>query len=81
MSGENEIECPDCHGEGFIRVNEWPFGPMCYCCNGKGWRAMTDEERDDASENAWSDMCESEPPVSMAEQHQRAWQQKQDLRR
>lgn len=74
-----EIECPECDGEGFIRTNGWPFGPNCTACNGEGWRPMTDEELEAAAERQQEDNA-SEPPITMAEQHRAAWQQKQDLR-
>ena len=62
-----EIECPNCKGEGFIRHNQWPFGPTCTDCAGIGWRAMTDDEASDAAESALSDACEGEPPMSFSE--------------
>jgi hypothetical protein len=71
----DEIECPDCEGWGMSRFGEpgpclvgFPGVDICPACNGKGWREPTDEERDDAAANAFSDMCESEPPLSFAEQ-------------
>jgi len=75
-----EIECPECDGEGFIRTNQWPFGPTCAACNGEGWRPMTDDELDAAAERQAEDAA-SEPPVTLAEQHRAAWEQKQELRR
>ena len=82
MDTVNKIECPDCMGEGEYEhphlegayggshaIN--PPDPVmieCEACHGKGWREMTDDERDTASENAFSDMCEGEPPLSFAEQ-------------
>jgi len=66
-----KIECPDCNGEGFVRVNQWPYGPTCPFCSGAGWREMTQDEADDAAADAFSDMCEGEPPVGLIERH---WQ-------
>lgn len=75
-----EIECPDCEGWGFLKAGSLPCGPICNCCKGKGWRPMTDDELDAAAEKqAEADL--SEPPVTLAEQHRAAWDQKQELRR
>ena len=63
-----EIECPECEGLGFfpplVRMGETT---ECEHCAGTGWRQMTDEEHADACADAYSDMCESEPPMSAAE--------------
>lgn len=69
----DEIECPSCGGEGFDIA-------VCAACNGEGWRPMTGDELDAASERQAEDAM-SEPPVTMAEQYRAAWGQKQDLRR
>lgn len=71
-----EIECPKCDNLGFM----WPFGPICSECHGTGWRAMTPDEEADAAERQEQERIHGEPPVTMAEQHRAAWQQKQDLR-
>lgn len=74
-----DIECTQCSGEGFIRTNGWPFGPACEACNGEGWRPMTDDEVADAAEREHEAMCEGEPPFTMAEQYQRAAEEKRRL--
>ncbi len=43
-------------------------------------RPMTQDEIDDAAADAFSDMCEGEPPISAAERHQIAAEQKRRLR-
>ena len=66
----NYIECQDCDGEGVIWNNADPTSGQsvqCYACHGEGWREMTEDEANDAAADAWSDLCESEPPMSMAE--------------
>ncbi len=70
MTHLDEIECPDCEGEGRIWNNADPTSGQCAACDacgGGGWREETDEERDDRSANAFSDMCAGEPPLTMAE--------------
>ena len=92
MIGHPEIECPACNGEGEVEhpylpnhpgpQDECPPDPVmvdCEGCDGKGWRPMTDDELDAAAERQAEDTM-SEPPVTLAEQHRAAWQQKQDLR-
>lgn len=77
-----EIECHDCDGWGFIPpVKRMGETLDCEHCNGTGWREETDEEAADRSADAYSDMCEGEPPLSMQEQYEAAWRQKQELRR
>lgn len=83
MSDASEIECPDCGGHGHILKRDLRLGPgmhemTCEACNGHGWRAMTQDEIDDAAADAFSDMCEGEPPISMREAHEAAWQQHQE---
>lgn len=63
-----DIECPTCDAHG------------CVECNFTGWRPMTADEEADAAEAAEQERIHGEPPVTMAEQHQRDWQQKQELR-
>lgn len=72
----HEIECPKCDNLGFM----WPFGPICSGCHGEGWRPMTDDELADAAERQEQDRIHGEPPVTMAEQHRAAWDQKRSLR-
>lgn len=69
------LSCGACCGNGIDEDQE------CEFCRGQGYRAMTQDEIDDAAEDAFSDMCEGEPPVSLDEQHRAAWKQKQELRR
>ncbi len=66
-----EIECRECDGHGRVRTDVHPAMP-CIACKGEGWRPMTDDEMADAAERQHRDMCEGEPPVTMAEQYQRA---------
>ncbi len=80
----NEIECPECEGEGRFWNNADPTSGQsvdCDACNGHGWREMTEEEANDAAANAWSDLCESEPPITMQERYEAAAKQKRELRR
>lgn len=87
MTDPHEIECCDCAGNGQLMVeNPNPLmrgwhNMVCEACNGAGWRQPTDDEIDAMSENAFSDMCEGEPPITMQERHEAAWKQKQGLRR
>ena len=81
-----DIECKACDGHGFTMKRQHRLGSGIYeveCeeCRGHGWRPMTQDEIDDAAADAFSDMCEGEPPVSMAERHWADWKQKQELRR
>ena len=65
-----EIECHECEGEGVIWNNADPTSGqsvICDECNGVGWRLETEEEANDRASDAFSDMCESEPPVSFQE--------------
>ncbi len=70
------VDCEDCGGSGWIKC-DGPFNPPhptfgscrfghCYC------EAAWERQQED---NA------SEPPMSAREQHEAAWQQKQELRR
>lgn len=81
MVGNDDIECPDCDGNGFIPPHK-RMGEFSDCpdCDGRGWRPMTDEERDNAAADAFSDMCEGEPPITMDERHAMAWREKQGVR-
>lgn len=55
--------------------------------NGRTWghlpdeRPMTQDEIDDAASDAFSDMCEGEPPLSMQERHEAAYREKRESRR
>src|SRR3546814_17484518 len=73
MDETPETECRQCDGQGFIRTNEWPFGPTCPACNGMGYRPMTEDEEADAAEEQHSLMCEGEPPLSMQEAYEIAF--------
>ncbi|MGV1682880.1 hypothetical protein [Sphingopyxis sp. NJF-3] len=82
-----EIECTACNGNGWL-PRRWAFNSRvqlteedCPHCNATGYRPMTQDEIDDAAADAFSDMCEGEPPVTMQEQYEAAWRQKQELRR
>src|SRR3546814_2087341 len=77
MDETPETECRQCDGQGFIRTNEWPFGPTCPACNGMGYRPMTEDEEADAAEEQHRLMCEGEPPLSMQEAYEIAFRQKQ----
>lgn len=81
-----DIQCKRCDGNGWVEVRRHGIlrglhQEDCPDCHGHGWRPMTQDEIDDAAADAFSDMCEGEPPMSLDEQHHLAWQQKQDLRR
>lgn len=80
--------CLTCHGEGCIGPMDqpqsplWATAPLCTDCNGSGeCDCGLCHSCTTAAENAFSDMCEGEPPISAAERHQMAWRQKQELRR
>lgn len=76
-----DIECPECDGHGTRLIpGKLDDAGTCPDCHGHGWRPMTQDEIDDAAEAAWSELCEGEPPVTMREQHEAAWRQKQALR-
>lgn len=80
----DEIECPDCDGEGRIWNNADPTSGQsvdCDTCDGTGWREPTEEEANDRAADAFSVMCEGEPPLTAQERHLAAWKQKQELRR
>lgn len=87
MFEPQEIECPECEGNGWIGkrlplVGGGIHEVTCEHCNGHGWRPMTEDEANDAAAaDAWSDLCESEPPVTMQERHEAAWKLKQELKR
>lgn len=73
-----QIECFECDGHGKIFNNADPTSGQfheCEACNGEGWRAETDEERNDRAADAFSDMCESEPPITMRERQLKDWEE------
>lgn len=81
-----DIECRRCDGNGWI-PRRWGFNSRvqlteedCPECHGHGWRPMTQDEIDDAAADAFSDMCEGEPPITMDERHQMAADEKRRLR-
>ena len=77
-----EIECPQCGGDGsLVTITEDGVHEVadCRACAGEGWRPMTDDEIEAAAERQ-AEEAASEPPVTMAEQHRAAWDQKQALR-
>lgn len=90
-----DVECTTCNGNGevcgvnpnrrsrFVGMDDLSpddFTVECSDCAGHGWRPMTQDEMDDAAADAFSDMCEGEPPVSMDEMHQRAHREKMESR-
>lgn len=80
-----DIECKRCDGNGWIEVRRHGIlrglhQEDCPECLGHGWRPMTDDELADAAERQVEDDA-SEPPITMAERHRAAWDQKQELRR
>ena len=68
----DEIECPECEGNGWI-VSRVPLLGRgihqynCPHCNGHGWRAPTAEEADALAEAAYDRQFEGEPPLSQRE--------------
>lgn len=91
-----DIECPRCNGTGevcgvtpsrrsrFVGMDDLSpddYTVECPDCCGHGWRPMSDEEMDQAAEDAFSDMSEGEPPVTAQERYERAWKEKQELRK
>jgi DnaJ-class molecular chaperone len=91
------VSCVECKGEGCVEhpfltgstsiVAESPPDPAlvdCEHCRGTG-ECECDECVSAASEAAWEreseDFHGGPGPLSLDEQHQRAWQQKQELRR
>lgn len=92
----HEIECPNCNGYGevcgvrpnrrsrFVGMDDLSpddFTVPCEACSGRGWRAMSDDEEADAAEEQYRLMIEGEPPMSVLEAYEQAFQQKQALRR
>ena len=83
---EHEIECTDCDGYGFTMKRNLSLGTRvyehtCAACNGHGWGAMTGDEEADAAEEQFRLMTEGEPPLTVQEAYEQAFQQKQGLRR
>lgn len=83
---QHDFECASCCGYG---TDDREADGQCFCCNGAGWISCDRGGVDCphsvcACERAWERQQEdnaSEPPVTMAEQHRAAWEQKQELRR
>lgn len=80
-----DIECKRCDGNGWVerrnpRLGSGVYQEDCPDCLGHGWRPMTQDELDDAAADAFSDLCEGEPPVTMQEQYEAAARQKRELR-
>lgn len=80
-----DVECTDCDGNGFTmkrqpRLGRGLYEVDCETCCGHGWRPMTQDEMDDAAADAFSDMCEGEPPISAQERYEAAARQKRELR-
>lgn len=68
----HEIECVQCDGNGWIakrlpRVGGGLHEVNCIDCSGHGWRLETEDEANDRAADAFSDMCEGEPPMSFSE--------------
>lgn len=66
MSDRREIECTECGSTGVAEYFEGCARP-CDACHGEGWRLESDEEANDRAADAFSDMCEGEPPISFSE--------------
>jgi len=68
----DEIECPSCDGH----------GPAdCRRCQGEGWCAPTQDELDAMAESQAEDAASGEPPMTVQEMYERAYELKQALRR
>lgn len=80
-----DIECTTCNGHGEVcgvnpnrrsrfvghdDLSPDDFTVECPDCHGHGWRPMTDDEIEDAAADAFSDLCEGEPPISADERYQ-----------
>jgi hypothetical protein len=91
---DQKATCLECRGEGVV---EHPFlqggyasshaecpqdPPLIDCehCDGSG-ECDCEDCVNTAAENAWSDRCESEPPITAQERLEAAWREKQELRR
>lgn len=87
-SSEIEIECPQCDGWGSTVVKS-ASGLMtfrtaddhCPACNGTGWRAPTDDELSDMAERQAEDAASGEPPMTVQEMYEKAYELKRELRR
>lgn len=82
-SFESKARCTECDGEGRIWNNADPTSGQsadCEHCSGSG-ECGCDDCVSTASENAFSDMCESEPPISAQERYEAAAREKRELRR
>lgn len=75
------IECPECCGNGQTIGPNGGEDIICPLCQGEGWRETTQDELDDMAADAFSDMCESEPPITMQEKYEQAARQKRELDR
>lgn len=71
-----EIECPACDGWGVHPA----LSTICTACNGDGWRPMNDGEIEAAAERQ-AEEAQFRSDMTLDEQHLRAWEQKQGLRR
>lgn len=81
-----DVECKRCDGNSWL-LKRWAFNSRvqlteedCPECCGHGWRPMTQDEMDDAASDAFSDMCEGEPPISMEERYREASIEKRRLK-
>lgn len=92
----DEIECPDCNGHGEVcgvnrnrrsrfvgcaDLSPDDFTVNCESCDGKGWRAPTEDELADMAESQAEDRASGEPPMSAQEMYEAAYRLKQELRR
>ncbi len=69
MTDAPQIECPSCKARG------------CPECAFEGWREMTDDELADAAEAQEQDRISGEPPITLDEQHARAFAEHQETHR
>lgn len=91
----DEIECPDCNGHGevcgvnrnrrsrFVGMDDLSpddFTVNCHACGGEGWRAPTDDELADMAERQAEDAASGEPPMTVQEMYEAAYELKRTLR-
>ena len=63
---DTEIECLECQGHGAVLI-AIDDAVTCPACNGEGLRAPTQDELDNAAEDAYQRQFEGEPPMSFSE--------------
>lgn len=64
----NEIECPECEGNGCDQSSGSSVD--CPACQGNGWREPTQDEADNMAEDAYQRQFEGEPPMSARERNE-----------